>query len=147
MNEVEQAQAELDSLKSEWTYLQQERKHLEDTLKEIEARSKELHNIWLADGLIYQAERRLAKAQLKAEDENARLVVWKAGQPHWTRDRQYVVSKVTPKRIYIRAKGNDRAEFYGRDGIKPNRPVTSYGQIDIEATFPEGIEEFAKANK
>ena len=52
-------------------------------------------------------------------------------------EKEWIVDKITAKRIYIRVKGDHRSVYYTRE---TGAGTSKYdGVIDLEATFPEGV--------
>lgn len=125
--------------------LQEKRKELEQQTKEVEARIREIYGGFSRNGLLLQAERSVKIAEREARDRYARLVVWVTAPWDRSDDKPYIIDKVTPKRIYVRRRGQERADYYEKDGTTGTR----YGkeQIDLAKTFPEGLEAYEKANK
>jgi len=146
MNAIEKAKQEVANLQLELTQLREKKKELEQQAKDADQRIRQLVGFYSSRGLIGQAERRVKTAEREARDAVGRLVVWIT--PPWRigkDDKPYIVDKVTPKRIYVRRQGNERADFYEKDGTTGTRYGDS--QIDVAKTFPEGLDAYQKANK
>jgi hypothetical protein len=125
--ELEDSRAKLESLEGE-------RDRIEKRLKEIKPEIERLGGGFFgrSDGRITRLEGYLSLALLCEEDaEKPRVVFSKA--PSW--GSEYVVSRVTPKRIFLRSPGSKREEQYYKDGTA----VSGSSVIDIAATFPEGL--------
>lgn len=140
------AATELKVLRDEYAVLVKRKTELEAELATVGTRLKQLRNPWGCNsGQIPDAERRVKLAELVVKDSASRQVVWKKeGYGH--RGRTYVVTRVTPKRIYVREAGSGLREAqYDRD--TGTTRWSGDGGIDLEKTFPEGIDEFAKQQK
>lgn len=139
---IEVGKAEVKDLFNELDVLKQDIVRAEDALKTMEAHKKELIGEWRQTGTINAAKGRLAKAELELKDSTARIVVWKERR-NWSHDdnSDYVVVKVTSKRVYVRQKNVDGREvYYNRlTGQGTNKYE---GQIDVAATFPEGVNNY-----
>jgi hypothetical protein len=148
LNEVDQAKAKLQALKAEAHTLSQRKRELHDEIDQIEHRIHQLYGGFGGWGEIKQAKEAIKLAELKERDKVARLVVWSvepARYLHGGNDEPFIVDKVTPKRIYVRRRGETNSEYYNKDGGSGRDYINT--KIDIAATFPEGIDEYAKANK
>lgn len=82
-------------------------------------------------GLIGKLKQRLEEASLLEADESLPTVIW-SSPPRG--DDRYVVSRVTPKRIYIRRAGQKQEDIYTKDG-KPVAFSYHEKQINVEATL------------
>jgi len=124
--ELEDAKARLESLTKE-------RKQIEDRLAEVKLETSNLDGgPWSRGyGSIQRLECELASTLLREQDAEKPRVVFKKSP--WNED--YIVSRVTPKRIYLRVPGHKYESQYYKDGTA----VSGSGVIDIEATFPEGL--------
>lgn len=127
----------LADLLHEQTVLQRESATLAHRLQVIATRLQELGSAYKRCGEIEQARRKIASLTLRLADCEARRVVWQTS-PYFYRGEEFVVHKVTQKRIYIRPAGNPREMYYNKDGTRGNTD----GVIDVAATFPEGLENF-----
>jgi len=112
----------------------------EEELAHAKERLRGLTGRWGHSGHLQEAEMALKRAEMAMKDDSALVVVWKVkrdwGDPH---NREWIVDKITKKRIYIRIKDSlDQLSYYNREtGAGTNKYE---GVIDIEATFPEGID-------
>jgi hypothetical protein len=145
---VEEAKAELELLRQEVAVLNVRLVALKDEQQQIEERLYEIHGGFRGYGEMSRARQKVKVEERAARDATLRLVVWKVEpSTHWNdkSPEPYVVDKVTPKRIYVRRRGEERADYYVKDGTTGK----SYGAsvIDVDKTFPEGLDEYAKANK
>jgi hypothetical protein len=125
---------ELEDAKSRLKSLEGERERIEKRLAEVKPEIERLGGgFWgRGRGTINKLGDDLSLAMLREQDaEKPRVVFSKA--PNW--GSEYVVSRVTPKRIFLRSPGSKREEQYYKDGTA----VSSSGVIDIEATFPGGL--------
>jgi len=142
--ELNEARQLLKKYQEEYAKLIKRREQLDKERVKVNNRLQMLVNPWSRRGAIRDAERRVQLAELRIKSENLRKVEWcKSGFRQ--REFEYVVTRVTPKRIYIRRKNQERETFYQRETGKTS--WNEDGQIDIERTFPEGIDEFAKRQK
>lgn len=140
--------------------LQQEykrnKKKLEDLDKEIKKTHDRQNKLLMHSfgygkrGLIVEAELELRHELTIFENKNRRKVVFKKEEKtksfYLGRARDYIVEKVTPKRIYIRpVTSSAKGDFYDHDGCRDAYQSTP--DIDVEKTFPEGVKEFMKNQK
>lgn len=87
-------------------------------------------------GLIHTLRSNLAAAKLRESDATLpRVVFVKRG--YGFSDGEYVVSRVTPKRIFIRQVGHSDVDQFHRDGAAVRSWIGT--AIDIPATFPNGV--------
>jgi hypothetical protein len=95
---IAQAESDLVVLKDEWRELQ--------------------GGPWdRSDGKVTRLKTELAYATLREEDEKATPVVWCRLPGRMPKSADWIVDKVTPKRIYIRRRGSKLLTQYKRDGI------------------------------
>jgi len=87
------------------------------------------------DGKLTKLKMELAKAKLFEDDKDATPVVWVEGIEKRTPPKEgYIVDKVTPKRIYIRQRGESHTTQYKRNGeCVGSCYYTPF--IDVEATL------------
>lgn len=143
---VEEAKAALQLLEHEVVALRQRKNELEAELQTIDNRLRVLQGGFRGTGELSAARLRVKQAEREEADAKGRLVVWGDSQPYGaTEAKPYIVDKITPKRIYVRRQGQERAEFYNRDGTTDSRWCNA--KIDLAKTFPEGLEAYEKANK
>ena len=129
MNEQE----ELEALLKEREETEERRQCLKALLEDAENLRKELDAIegrWCNRGKLYALDLKIAVAQLKCEDANKPTVVFDS-KDFWHRDKDYVVRKVTEKRIYIALRGDLHTSMFEIHG----KAVSGNTQIDIEQTF------------
>lgn len=131
MTEIEQAEETLRQLKEELVDV----KHKLEEAKALEKRAEQLDGgFWGRDkggGLIGRAAEKVAELKHIAAQKLLPKVVFlkKSG---WSRDdAEYVVEKVTPKRIFVQQIGCTRSQQYDRDG----KEISGSGTIDMKATF------------
>lgn len=139
--DVELAESRLQVLEMERVALQRELSVARQQIKDIECRLRELVGSFSRTGLIARAKQDKDTTERMAKDSRARKVIWLTPRS-WTRDRkqEWVVEKVTPKRIYIREPGSYRSSYYSR---QTGAGRCEYdGVIYIEKTFPEGLDNF-----
>jgi hypothetical protein len=147
---VKEAKKDLRILQAEATVVNRRIKEIEEELERLKTRHQELcGSTWgrSSNGEIHFAQQRVEQAERNATDAIARKVVWVDDHAPYTGhdDKVYVVDKITPKRIYIRIQGSSRSVYYNKDGT--NNSEWTKCRIDIYKTFPEGLDEYAKANK
>jgi hypothetical protein len=126
--------AELRELQEEAAALKIEIAELESTLAAKKARRDELTGgLWSRNyGLINHKIEEREKSLRWEQDGDKPIVVWNSVDRF--ESRSHVVSRVTPKRIYVRVFGESRESQYNRDGT----PVGGYGRsINVEATLGE----------
>ena len=141
MSTIEQAEQRIRNLNTE---LHLNRAHisiLDKEMRHLEERNKAISGTSWTHGELQKAKNELAKAKLEERDKTARPVVWKMVREYQcTGHRDYVVEKITKKRVYIRKKGCKSTSYYDRETGKGSSKYD--GTIDLEATFPEGVENF-----
>lgn len=85
------------------------------------------------DGLVTKLHTELKYANLRVADQDASRVVWQ-NIPERPPKGEWIVEKVTPKRIFIRQPGWTNAKQYKRDGV-PVAACFTDAFIDVEATL------------
>lgn len=141
-DKVHEAELEVKIIELEAARVREAVRKARKDVEALEKRQKELYGGWHSHGLIDQAKTKLKQACRDLIDSGARKVVW-ATPPSWScrqEDKTYVVVKVTPKRVYIREAGTDREKYH--DKLAGNGNSKYDGKIDIEKTFPEGLDNF-----
>jgi hypothetical protein len=129
----------LASLVQEARIAQTRLNEIEAEKKQIESRLHELTGGWGGRGLILAAKHKLITAEQEAKDATKREVKWVKDKPGFE-VAEFIVDKVTAKRIYVRRRGRKDSEFYNHDGEKHQ-----YGcKIDVAATFPEGLDNYVQ---
>jgi len=132
------AKKNLKVTSQELSNLRVEHKQLEHRLGEVNARLQQLVGThYQRGGLIDTLKQAVAKAELELEHTKARPVHWI--ERSWC-SGDYLVQKVTGKRIYVCVFGSTRAEIFNLDGTTVSR--TGRAKIDMTKTFPEGVENF-----
>lgn len=146
---IEETKGYLKVLQAEVVVVRRRIKEVEEELGRLKTRSLALHgSVYGGGGELYFASQRLKQAELEATDAVARKVMWVDNkQPYQDVYEKfgYIVDKITPKRIFVRCVGHERCYQYNKDGTV----VSGYkdASIDINKTFPEGLDEYEKANK
>lgn len=128
-----QKRKELELVQGCRDLLRKEQKELQKKLEEVEKQLTELQGKggWYKDyGKIYHLDREIKSLELKVAHESKPKVVWKQKPTEWMKD--YVVHKVTAKRIYVGSPGG-RSSIYDKEG--KSVPSGRGNFIDIEATF------------
>ena len=144
MTPLEEAQHKLDMLVLEYNALKKEIPRARARVQELETRRRELQADWnIYSGLIPRAREELKDLQLQENDKTARRVKWSI-EPSWgfSKAEVYVVDKVTAKRIYTRKAGRPLKKYFNKESGKGTSKYD--GIIDINATFPEGIDNYGK---
>lgn len=146
MNNIDAAKQEVENLTLEYAELKLKLSSLKIQVNETEARLHEIHGGFSRTGLLADAKLNLESAERVVRDSTRRLVVWEVSPfiGGWYQSPEpYIIDKITPKRIYVRQRGEKQADYYDKDG------TNGYGncKIDIIKTFPEGLDEYTKANK
>ena len=129
MNEQE----ELEALLKEREETEERRQCLKVLLEDAEKFRKELEDIegkWCHGGKLRDLDRRIEVAQLKCGDAKKPTVVFDSTD-YWHRDKDYVVRKVTEKRIYIALRGDYHTSMFEIHG----KAVSGSTRINIEQTF------------
>lgn len=129
-----EVEAELKAMLEESAALKIEIAELESTLEAKKLRQNQLHGSpWnRSGGEIACKKSELEDAKRYETDSTKPVVVWKVEDRYGDKGER-IVSRVTPKRIYIRKRGEAREEIYNRDGTHSyNRTI-----IDVKATLGE----------
>ncbi len=130
-------QEQLDALKHTLKSLNAKARALQGTIKATEkvlaADNESLKRLvggYRESGEIACNRSQVKDLERKIEDKKKPRVVWKED-----REGDYIVDKVTPKRIAVKEVGHIRSEQFNRDGT----PVSQYSfrryVIDLQATF------------
>lgn len=133
--EIQAARQKVDSLKAERDRLYADIAEHEKQVKAKQDRLRLVVGGWSNGGELQAAERDLAKLCRELDDKQLPIVIW-AEADCWHNGR-WVVTRITAKRIYVRAAGTDRQEQYLHDGTSPRQYDKT--RIDIAATFPNGL--------
>lgn len=143
MKESERLKIELDALVKEANNLHDERDLLEDRIEVISERLRELNGALGDYGNIAKAQDAYVNALRLEEDEIKPLPVW-TNAPRDS-DKKRVISKITPKRIYLKTQGVGGEDYYDKEtGITFNSSF--YGVLDVPATVTVWAE-WLKSNK
>lgn len=130
-------QEQLDDLKTKMKALNAKARALKasiETTEKVLAADKEsfkkLVGSYREDGEISYNRSQIEDLKRIIEDRKKPRVVWKEKS---NRSSNYIVDKVTPKRISVKRVGATHCEKFNRDGT----PVSSYNRdtIDLKATF------------
>jgi hypothetical protein len=131
MNNLETLQQDLKNLKQEALVLRNEISQLETCLETAKTRLSRIEGSVYRGfkGEIYAKERELDKAILEDADASLPVPVW-AAENTFTPKNQ-VISRVTPKQIYLRTTGSIVETVYKKDtGMSSYVP-----KIDVPATL------------
>lgn len=128
----------LANLRQELESLRSEEKQLKIRLEEVLVRERAICGGFRDYGEIGEATSNIESLRRQIVDVDKPAVVWKKRE--WWSHRgdppEYVVSRVTAKRVYIRERGAQSEDYYDKmTGESSHR-----GTIDITATFPEGVD-------
>lgn len=140
LQKLKQEKQVLADLLEEEASLKLEEKAINDRLVAIADRLRQLRNRYSGTGEIPKAKAHVNRYQTQLSDYDALPVHWLV-LPSFrsSAEKQYVVSRVTKKRIYIREFGDQSEVYFDREtGVRDKWS----GQIDIATTFPDGIENF-----
>jgi len=132
--ELEQVKSELAAKQIAAQSLKKSIDHYKELMKQWEEEYKGLVGSGWGHscGEIGHLKAKVANLELKVVHSKKPKVVW-IKEPCY-KDRDYIVHKVTAKRIYVCLPGYDRHDLYNKDGTS----VSTWGgasKIDIEATF------------
>lgn len=140
-----EARERLQSLKDEHATLSRRAKVLEAESSAVDKRLRELAGTYYDRSYckISSAESDVKNAEERLRRESLPLAVWKE-QPKYG-DRDVVVTRATPKRIYVGAVDGTREDYYDiTTGMRSCG--SSYGVLDVPATLAS-IEQHAAANQ
>ncbi len=103
---------------------------LQKEIGEKQALLKDLEGSWSRRGIIGKLKNDIGKLKLEIDHCSKPKVVWKKEPMEFEKD--YIVKKVTAKRIYVGSPGTKCHTLYDKNGI-----AVGYkgNEIDIEATF------------
>lgn len=116
--------------------------NLEKEVNGKKAALKELRGGYGHVGVIKELQRDYRQLVSEYNDRDARKIHFINGAKHFS--GELIVDKVTAKRIYMRVPGGLSTHFTSWDG------KYSHGSnlvVDLERTFPEGIEKYFKNSK
>lgn len=109
-------------------------------LKEIDAEIARIEGLWkeratLSDrhgryGKIALLKNELSEARRLADDANRPIPVWIREQRG---DERYVITRITPKRIYMRYAGHERENIFHRS--TGNQYDWGSSRLDVDATI------------
>jgi hypothetical protein len=103
-------------------------------IKTKEKRLSELRGGFHGHGEIRKVKAKAERKQREIEDQDKPKVVW--CDDFWVGGYNYIVFKVTPKRIFVRTPGDKSTYQYNKDGTNITKDERCRIQaIDIEATF------------
>jgi len=136
----EEIEEEIDTLVTCIAALVREQKQLKIREKEIQGLlDKHRGSQWGSYGTygtLQDLKRKLADAKRTEADADAIPVVWEK-EPSFGKD-EYVVRKITKKRIYIAKHGSPSQSYYNKDGTSN---YSTNGTIDLEGTFGKDYSE------
>jgi hypothetical protein len=137
VNAIDEAKQKVNDLLQESNRLKDELASAEATAKRARERLGKIEGSpWdRYSGELARAKSELAAAERDEADKTLPRVVWAEGfEPQ---DGDWVLEKVTPKRICVRKAGSNETELFNHDGMHISRGRKL--RIDIEKTFPEGL--------
>lgn len=120
---------ELKALMLEATKLRDRKEALGKELEEIEQRQRELSGGFRGFGEIKSKRAEIKTLELEIADKQKPRVIWTDGT---TSDEQ-IVDKVTPKRIFVRTIGRERADQYVRATGERVGGWSGAKKIDLQA--------------
>lgn len=118
----------LQALSDEARMLEESIKNLENQLESAKTRLRELDGGFMGKGLIQDAIKKVADIRRFIDDKQKQPVIWRDGFAPDTTD--YVVDRVTPKRIYVKRIGGVGTQQFKHNGLCLNRDIP--WQIDVE---------------
>jgi hypothetical protein len=137
--QIEQAEADLGKLLEEEKALKSTLNVCRETVVKCESRLRELRSAFFRDGEIERQKGTIESLKRKKAHMAARKVVWKLN--NYIRDDTCVVTRVTAQRVYFSRFGSSSERFVDKVTGKDGRG--NYCNVmDIEATFPEGVENY-----
>jgi len=127
MTPIEEARATLARLQQERVEIAANIAVYEEAIKAMERRDSILMG-WARDGLIPQAQATLARLEQAEKDQALPRPVWIRAP-----EKEYVITKVTPARVYLRVVGeSDEQQWQRATGYRYSSP---YGaRFDVAAT-------------
>lgn len=135
MKTSEELRAELARLEDEAKTVRAEIDELQKAVAEKAARLRDLHGSYHRYGEIRLTKAKIADAERLEKDAEALKVVW-VEQPMRNKC-DWVVRRVTKKRIYIAEIGCRTETYYDKKGVRYDYS----GRINLPATFGENWEE------
>ena len=136
MKSSEALKKDLEALEAESKALLEERKAIEIRQDEVRERLIALHGGTFnrSSGEIDALKREIEKAELLEADQLLPSPVWEKHEP--TSKSGHVISKVTPKRIYVRDRGSVHEIYYAKETGRHRDYYSSiYGELDVPATL------------
>jgi chromosome segregation ATPase len=130
--QIDAKKLEIVGLKTDRIRLNAKLKRIQAQEEKIKKRLKELEGGFRDFGEIQRAEHDLKILVRRQTDSKLPKIIWEVAP-----DDEWVVDKVTQKRIFARRVGGSHVEQFTHDG----KSIRSYFDIviNIEETFPEGV--------
>lgn len=127
----------IESARVELRQTQERLRAIADEEKTLKKREQQLGGAFgNSRGDIFFMEKHLETIDRFIGDQTKPKAHLTEGKRWQSDDEEWIVDKVTPKRIFLRQKGRERVDLYNHDGT----PVSSYGRsIDMAKTFPNGL--------
>ena len=136
MSDVARLKAEWQSLRDEEHRLSQEADRLAEQQRKVAGRLRELRgSAWESGGLIRIALAAWKQADATERDKRLPRVIWKR-DPKFG-EKELVLVKATPKRLFVRGIGWPHCSQYDRStGMRAGRADTGHGGIiDVAKTL------------
>lgn len=135
MSEVDRLKAEWESLRAEELRLAADAERLTMQLRTITDRLRELRGHWNDIGAVKYACNKWQQAVSRERDKSLPRVIW-AREPKYG-EKELVLVKATPKRLFVRRIGDACYQQYDRStGMRVGRPNSGFsGIIDVAKTL------------
>jgi hypothetical protein len=133
----------VDEIQWDYTVASNRAKEITILITQYEAKLLELQNEHTVlkgtkwghkNGTVTELHTELKYARLRHDDQDGCLVIWQNIPNRTPRYDDWIVDKVTPKRIFTRRMGETQTTQYKRDGI-PIGACFADAFIDVEATL------------
>lgn len=137
MSDLAILRAELQALRAEEAKLVSDSEELSAKLRTVNTRLQELRGSWCQGGLIKQAHSDYKRAEARERDKQLPRVVWQREPEH--SEKELVLVKATPKRLFVRGIGCPHCSQYDRStGLRAGRADNGRsGIIDVSKTLGE----------
>lgn len=149
MSKISELRKSLDSKKKELWFVTKQRDETNDRinickneLSRLENKKIDLEGKYFSNGVggkigraMYEINKYEAEIETLYENENARELIYKEGSYNHNIGSKQIILKITPKQIH------HRRIKYGSRTVTRRDEAELHG-IDLEATFPEGIDNF-----
>jgi hypothetical protein len=131
MNNIETLQQDLENLRQEAQTARAEIFCLEKDLETAKSKLLRIVGSRNIDGLITEKRAELNRAVQEDADSKLPEPVWSTEETIWSAPKNQIISRVTPKQIYLRAKGDSQENLY-----KKETGSNGWGKkLDVPATI------------